>query len=60
MQAEGEEERNTLFVLAGRVACEAASSGHPEVYGWMVDYFYNGYKTQGINDGIAMLDMLNK
>ncbi|MDP8297975.1 MAG: redoxin domain-containing protein [Candidatus Orphnella occulta] len=55
MQATTEELRDTLFTEAGRVACEEASKGHPEVYGWMVDYFYKGYETYGIEDGMAIL-----
>jgi len=55
IQAKTEEARNQLFTTAGRIACEKASKGHPKVYGWMVDYFYNGYETFGIKDGMLML-----
>lgn len=55
MQAKTEESRDSLFTQAGRVACEKASKGHPKVYGWMVDYFYNGYETYHIDKGIVML-----
>ncbi len=49
------EMRDSLFTLAGSVACEKASKGHPKVYGWMVDYFFNGYETYNINKGMTML-----
>ncbi|HRS53642.1 MAG TPA: redoxin domain-containing protein, partial [Bacteroidales bacterium] len=47
--------RDSLFTLAGSIACEKASKGHPYVYGWMVDYFNNGYKMYDIKAGIDML-----
>lgn len=55
MQAVTNEQRDSLFTQAGKVACEKASQGHPQVYGWMVDYFYAGYETYGIKSGMAML-----
>ncbi len=56
MQATTEELRDSLFTHAGRLACEKASQGHPEVYGWMVDYFYQGYETYAIASGMKMLE----
>jgi hypothetical protein len=47
--------RDSLFTMAGSIACEKASEGHPKVYGWMTDYFYNGYETYSINKGMVML-----
>lgn len=47
--------RDSLFTLAGRTAIEKAKSGAPEVYGWMVDYFFNGYESFNIEKGIRML-----
>jgi peroxiredoxin len=47
--------RDSLFTVAGRTAIEKAKTGHPKVYGWMVDYFYKGYESFGIQPGIAML-----
>lgn len=47
--------RDSLFTLAGKSAIEKAKTGHPMVYGWMVDYFYKGYESFGIPAGIAML-----
>ena len=48
--------RDSLLTEAGRVAIGAASTGHPRVYGWMVDYFYNGYETYNIVLGMKMLE----
>ena len=56
MQATTEELRDSLFTQAGSVACEKASKGNPQVYGWMVDYFYVGYETYNIKKGMAMLE----
>ncbi|MDP8297308.1 MAG: hypothetical protein RAP41_03895 [Candidatus Orphnella occulta] len=55
MKAATEELRNSSLIKAGRIACEKASHGHPEVYGWMVDYFYKGYAMYKVDDGIVML-----
>jgi thioredoxin-related protein len=48
--------RDSLFILAGKNAIEMAKGGDPLVYGWMVDYFYNGYETNNIAKGIKMLE----
>ena len=48
--------RDSLFPLAGKNAIEKAKQGHPLVYGWMVDYFYRGYETNGINAGMKILE----
>ncbi|MDI6033756.1 redoxin domain-containing protein [Flavobacterium sp. LB2P84] len=48
--------RDSLFTLAGKRAIEKARLGHPLVYGWMVDYFYNGFETFNISVGIKMLE----
>ena len=45
-----------LFVLAGKNAIEKSKSGDPYVYGWMVDYFFNGYESMNIEKGISMLE----
>lgn len=55
MMATSEHLRDSLFTEAGRIACEKASSGSPEMFGWMVDYFYRGYETYNITSGISML-----
>ncbi len=56
VQATTEELRDSLFTAAGSLACEKASSGNPKVYGWMVDYFFNGYETYNITEGLKMLE----
>ena len=48
--------RDSLFSLAGFRAIEKAKKGNPQVYGWMVDYFYRGYETNGINAGMKVLE----
>ena len=48
--------RDSLFPLAGRTAIEKARAGHPLVYGWMVDYFYRGYESNGITAGMKILE----
>ena len=48
--------RDSLFTLAGSLACEKASAGNPKVYGWIVDYFFNGYETYNITEGLKMLE----
>lgn len=48
--------RDSFFTEAGKVAIGAAASRHPRVYGWMVDYFYNGYETYNIVPGLKMLE----
>ena len=47
--------RDSLFPLAGKRAIEKSKNGNPLVYGWMVDYFYRGYESNGITAGIAIL-----
>ncbi|WP_245681346.1 thioredoxin-like domain-containing protein [Arcticibacter eurypsychrophilus] len=48
--------RDSLFTLAGKRSIEKAKSGHPLVYGWVVDYFYKGYEGFNIPSGIKMLE----
>lgn len=48
--------RDSLFMLAGRSAIEKARQGDPLVYGWMVDYFYRGYESNGISAGMKILE----
>lgn len=48
--------RDSLFSLAGKRAIEKAKTGHPLLYGWMVDYFYKGYEGFNIASGIKMLE----
>jgi thiol-disulfide isomerase/thioredoxin len=48
--------RDSLFPIAGKTAIEKARQGHPLVYGWMVDYFYRGFETNGITAGMKILE----
>ncbi|MCX6270470.1 MAG: thioredoxin-like domain-containing protein [Bacteroidetes bacterium] len=48
--------RDSLLPLAGKTAIEKAREGHPLVYGWMVDYFYRGYETNGLTAGMKILE----
>lgn len=48
--------RDSLFTLAGKRAIEQVKSGHPLLYGWMVDYFYRGYEGFNISAGVKMLE----
>ncbi|MFN8258560.1 MAG: thioredoxin-like domain-containing protein [Bacteroidales bacterium] len=48
--------RDSLFTLAGEVAIEKAKMGHPDIYGWMVDYFFSGYESFNLENGIIMLE----
>ena len=48
--------RDSLFPLAGKNAITEAKKGHPLVYGWMVDYFYNGYEANAIDAGMKILE----
>ena len=48
--------RDSLFPEAGRRAIEKARRGHPLLYGWMVDYFYRGYESNGITAGMKILE----
>jgi len=47
--------RDSLFALAGKRSIEKAKLGHPLVYGWMVDYFYTGFESFNITQGMKML-----
>lgn len=52
---DGPERSDSIFTLAGYNAIEAVKSGNPYVYGWMVDYFFNGYESLDLQNGIKML-----
>jgi thiol-disulfide isomerase/thioredoxin len=58
--AASQEMINDLFVEAGQKAIEKAKTGDPEFYGWMVDYFFNGYESMNIQSGITMLEQYTK
>jgi len=48
--------RDSLFTLAGATAIEEIRNKNPLIYGWMVDYFFNGYESLNITKGIKMLE----
>ena len=48
--------RDSLLPEAGRTAIEKAKKGNPMIYGWMVDYFYKGFETNGITAGMKILE----
>ncbi len=48
--------RDSLFPEAARKAIEKSRKGHPEVYGWMVDYFYRGFEVNNIPAGMKVLE----
>jgi thioredoxin-related protein len=48
--------RDSLLSEAGRTAIERSKKGDPLVYGWMVDYFYKGYESNGIDAGMKVLE----
>lgn len=50
------EQRNALFQEVGQKQVEMAKKVNPFVYGWMTDFFYNGFMQLGIYDGIFLLD----
>lgn len=49
-------QRDSLYTLAGKNAIENVRKEDPFVYGWMVDYFFKGYESFNIEDGIKMLE----
>ncbi len=48
--------RDSLFPAAARSAIEKARTGHPLMYGWMVDYFYRGFESNNLLAGIKVLE----
>jgi thioredoxin-related protein len=48
--------RDSLICEAARKAIEKARLGNPEVYGWMVDYFYRGFEVNNITSGMKVLE----
>lgn len=48
--------RDSLFQVAAIRAIEHAKLGHPVVYGWMVDYFYEGFTRNNLQAGISLLE----
>ncbi len=52
--------RDSVLPAAAVRAIEKARAGHPLVYGWMVDYFYRGFESNGILNGVKMLEQYTK
>ncbi|MFH1119837.1 MAG: thioredoxin family protein [Bacteroidota bacterium] len=48
--------RDSLFPAAAKSAIEKAKKGHPQVYGWMVDYFYRGFESNNLPQGMKVLE----
>jgi thioredoxin-related protein len=48
--------RDSIIPEAARKAIEQAGKGHPEIYGWMVDYFYRGFEVNNIPAGMKVLE----
>jgi hypothetical protein len=47
--------RDSVISAAAVSAIEIARKGHPEIYGWMVDYFYRGFEANNIPAGMKVL-----
>jgi thioredoxin-related protein len=48
--------RDSLIPEAAKTAIGKAKQGHPLVYGWMVDYFYRGFESNNIPEGMKVLE----
>jgi thioredoxin-related protein len=48
--------RDSLIPAAAKTAIEKARQGNPQVYGWMVDYFYRGFESNNIPAGMKVLE----
>lgn len=48
--------RDSLIPAAARKAIEKARLGHPQVYGWMVDYFFRGFESNNLPGGMKVLE----
>lgn len=47
--------RDSLIPAAAKTAIEKAKQGSPVVYGWMVDYFYKGFESNNLPEGMKVL-----
>jgi thioredoxin-related protein len=47
--------RDSLIPVAAFKAIEKAKRGNPLVYGWMVDYFYRGFESNNLPQGMKVL-----
>ena len=48
--------RDSLIPSAAFKAVEKAKTGNPLVYGWMVDYFYRGFESNDMPQGMKVLE----
>lgn len=48
--------RDSLIPAAAKTAIELAKQGNPVVYGWMVDYFYRGFESNNLPEGMKVLE----
>jgi thioredoxin-related protein len=48
--------RDSLIPAAAKNAVEKAKHGNPLVYGWMVDYFYKGFESNNLPEGMKVLE----
>lgn len=48
--------RDSLIPAAAYKAIEKTKTGHPLVYGWMVDYFYRGFESNNMPQGMKVLE----
>ncbi len=46
---------DSALTMAGKKIIEKSKAGHPVVYGRMIDYFFEGYESMGLEVGIKML-----
>lgn len=54
-EAKNQEQRDSLLIKAGDNACKLASNGHPEVYGFIVNFFYRGFEQFAVDGGVKSL-----
>jgi len=47
--------RDSLVASAAHTAVEKAKLGSPIVYGWMVDYFFRGFESNNLPEGMKVL-----
>lgn len=47
---------DSIISYAAKTAIEKSKLGSPIVYGWMVDYFYKGFETNNIPNGMKVLE----
>lgn len=48
--------RDSLIPISAKTAVEKAKQGNPIVYGWMVDYFYRGFESNNLPEGMKVLE----